>query len=289
MSTATAPALAPAPTRSTTNLTLQWGLVPVKIRLFTAVEDTNPVKRSQYTQAGNKVIQPKRDSVTGRAVTGDEIVSMVEYDGKLVELTDEEMAEVTSDFTVDRQGVEIQFVPLESIGTRYRVEKWYQARSGMTQTTKRSVPDPHADKAFALLLQSMAKRKVACLFRASLKGPARYAALTPDGLVHFLFYDGEVRAAFEWPDVTITKTEAEQGLQLIDAVGVTEPPLVDERGEALLKFVAQKLKDGKGIDRVPDPDAAPSPTLDLTAALEASLANTKKAPAKTARKRAAAA
>src|SRR3990167_6782855 len=85
------PTLAPPPTRSTVGLTLQWGLVPVKIRLFTATEDTNPVKRSQYTKSGSKIIQPKLDGATMKPVTSDDIVAMVELDGKLVELTDEEM------------------------------------------------------------------------------------------------------------------------------------------------------------------------------------------------------
>lgn len=274
------PTLAPPPTRSTVGFTLQWGLVPVKIRLFTATEDTNPVKRSQYTKDGNKVVQPKLDSATMRPVSGDDIVSMVELDGKLVELTDEEMGQVTSDFDVDRGNVQITFVPLASIGGRYQVDKWYQARSGKLQTAKRSVPDPHADKAFALLLQSMEKKKVACLFRVSLRGPARYAALTPDGKVHFLFYDSEVREDFEWPDVTISKVEAAQGLELIDAVGVTEPDLVDERAEALMAFLARKVKDGKGVEvRTAEPDAG-GQVLDLTAALQASLDKAKKPAAK---------
>lgn len=271
-STATSTALAPAPSRATASFTLQWGLVPVKIRLFTSFEDTNPVKRSLYTRSGNKVGQPKVDTVTGKPVTADEIQTMVEVDGKLVELTDEEMAQVTSDFTVDKQAVDIQFVPLDTIGSRYQVEKVYQARPGMTQTTKRAVQDPQADKAFMLLLQSMAKKKVACLFRASLKGPARWAALTPDGRVHFLFYFGEVRQDMELPDVTISKVEAAQGLQLIDLVGVTTPDLIDERGAALIAFLQKKVKSGKGIE-VPETTAGPTgAVLDLTAALEASVA-----------------
>lgn len=278
-------ALAPPPVRATASFTLQWGLVPVKIRLFTAFEDTNPVKRSLYTKAGNKVGQPKVDTVTGKPVTADEIQTMVEIDEKLVELTDEEMAEVTSDFDVDRQAVNITFVPLDTIGTRYKVEKTYQARSGMTATPKRSVADPQADKAFALLLQSMAKKKVACLFRASLKGPARWAALTPDGSVNFLYYFGEVRAEKEWPDVTISKVEAQQGLDLIDLVGVSTPDLIDERGEALIKFLKGKLKSGKGIEPKGADGAPVGGVLDLTAALEASLAAAK--PAKKSTKRAA--
>lgn len=276
MSTTTTatPALAPPPVRATASFTLQWGLVPVKIRLFTAFEDTNPVKRSLYTKTGNKVGQPKVDTVTGKPVTGEDIQSMVEIDGKLVELTDEEMAEVTSDFDIDRQAVNITFVPLDTIGTRYQVEKTYQARSGMTQTPKRAVADPQADKAFALLLQSMAKKKVACLFRASLKGPARWAALTPDGKVNFLYYFGEVRQDKEWPDVTISKVEAAQGLELIDLVGVTTPDLIDERGAALVAFLEKKLKSGKGIDRKDDTGTVAG-VLDLTAALEASLAASK--------------
>lgn len=277
------PTLASPPVKSTVGFTLQWGsLVQVPVRLFTAVEDTTPIKRSQYTATGNKVIQPKTDSVTMKPAT--DIKLMVPVGDKLVELSDEEMAQVTSDFNVDRGSVPIQFVPLEKIGTRYRVEKWYQARSGLKKVGEKSIPDPHADKVFALLLQSMAKRNVACLFRTALKGAARYAALTPDGNVHFLFYDGEVREDFGWPDTTISKAEAEQGLDLIDAVGVSEPDLDDERGAALRAFVEKKAKDPKvKAIAVPSGEGL-AEVVDLTAALAASVkqAKAKKAPAKKA-------
>ena len=284
---------APAPTHTTASFTLQWGLVPVKIRLFTSTEDTNPVKRSLYTKTGSKVIQPKTDSATMKPVAAADIVSKVEIDGKLVELSDEEIAEVTSDLTIDRRAVEIQFVPADSIGSRYLVDKTYQARSGRISTAKRTVPDPQADKALALLLQSMEKRKVACLFRASLKGPARYAALTPDGKVHFLFYDGEVRAEADWPDVDISKTEAAQGLDLIDGIGVSTPDLIDERAERLHAHLRSKIAKGDATEApAAATDGAPvEGVLDLTAALEASIAAAAKgkpAVKKTAAKKAAA-
>lgn len=282
-STTSDTALADPPSRATASFTLQWGLVPVKLRLFTAFEDTTPVKRSLYTRTGNKVGQPKVDTVTGERVDSDQIQTMVELDGKLLELTDEEMAEVTSDYEVDRQAVSITFIPLDTLGDRYKVEKSYQARSGMTATPKKSVADPQADKAFALLLQSMAKKKVACLFRASLKGPARWAALTPDGTVHFLYYFDEVRQQKEWPDVTISKVEAQQGLDLIDLVGVSTPDLIDERGAALIKFLKAKLKSGKGIERKDETGAPVGGVLDLTAALKASLAAATKAKKSTKR------
>lgn len=275
---------APPPPKTTVGFTLQWGdLVQVHVRLLTAVTDTTPIKRSQYTN-GNKVCQPKMDSVTMKPAT--DIKLMVAVEDKLVELSDEEMGKATSDFAVNRsEAVPVQFVALETIGTRYRVEKWYQARSGLKKVGEKSVPDAHFDKVFALLLQSMAKKKVACLFRTSLKGPARWAALTPDGNVHFLYYDDEVRGEFGWPEVTISKSEAAAGLELVDAKGVTEPELPDERGAALRAFVEKKARDGKTIDAPADAGGGIAPVLDLTAALAASVEQAKankKAPAKKA-------
>lgn len=270
---------APAPSRPTATFTVMLGMVPVPIRLFTPTEETELVKRKLFTQEGHPVGMPTTDMVTGEKVSRDQCKKMVDVDGEFVELTDDEIAQVTAGQAVDKGCVNIEtFIPLETIGERYRVSKWYQARPqereiGSGKKKKRQ-PNPVADKAFVLLLAALKAENVAALVRVGLRSTARYAALTPDGHFHFLHYDGEVREERELPEADVSDAELDMARQLLTNVGVSTPDLFDEAGEAVFAYVTKKAAgDVSEFEVIAAPEV--DNVIDFTALLTTAVAQAK--------------
>ena len=258
------------PTRATASLTLGWGLVSIPVSLYAATEGAKAaVERHEYTADGHPVGRQPYDKVTGEPVTADVVVKMASAStGALVELTDDELATLTAG---PRGSADIEaFVPLLALadGT-YVVEGYNQVRPARQKAGSRKMENPAAAKAFALLLEAMAANGVAALVKVTLRGPARYAAVLPDGRLALLAWSRQVRPALPLPDVELSEAELQMGRQLVEAVGISTPVLVDEAGEALARYVDDKAA---GEAPVPAPAEEPAAVIDLTAALEASLA-----------------
>ena len=111
--------------------------------------------------------------------------------GAWVVWTDEEGAECTS----PKGLAEIQaFVPLKDLG-KYLTE-------GLLQVRPRKVKgkvDVAAERAFALLLAAMKSRKVAALVKVAMRGPARFALLTPEGNLLLILTADAVASAVDSP------------------------------------------------------------------------------------------
>ncbi len=201
---------------------------------------------------------------------------MVDVGDQLVELTDDEMAQATAGAAVDKGYVEIEtFVPLEAIGTTYLVdtERLYQVRSAPKEVKRTKVPDKPAEKLYRVLLAAMASRQAAALLRISLRGTARYAVLTPDAEMKFLFYPEEIREQLPLSEAEYTNAELAGFGAFIDAIGYDTPDLVDDAKAAINAFLALKIAgEIPEIEALPEPDAV---VLDLSAALEASIAAVK--------------
>lgn len=260
-----------APSRPTSTFTLMLGMVPVPVRLFTPTQNNVTVERKMFSPDGNPVGMPLTDLVTGQRVDKASTVKKVDYNGELIELSDDELASVTAGFAVDKGQVPIEtLIPLDAIGLRYRVEKFYQARPQKRQIGKKRVDDPVADKAFNLLLKALAAKNVAALFRVGLRSNARYAALTPDGHIHFLFYDDEVRQQVEFPEAEVSDAELGMASQLLDNIGLSVPVLVNESAALVQDYLSRKA-----TGNVEEFEIAEAPVLDsvpdLTALLAASV------------------
>lgn len=273
------PAYAPAPSRSSAQVTLTLGLMPVPIRLFSPTETVDVIERNNYNPAtGNRVNMPFVDSVTREEIPRNECVKKVTLGDQVVELSDDEIAAVTSDLGVDKGSVPVTtFVPVSEIGYRYIPKSSYQARPQVRKVGKKSLPNPVADKAFALLLETLQTAGVAALVRVGLRGAARYAALTPDGMFHFLHYDSEVRETKEMPEVSLSDTEKEMALKLFEVIGTSTPDLVDTATERLTQYLTEKANGGEvaTVPVVESDDAAPEP--DWAAMLAASVEATQAA------------
>lgn len=258
------------PSRATASLTLGWGLVSIPVSLYAATEGAKAaVERHEYTLDGHPVGRQPYDKETGQPVSADQVVKMATSGtGALVELTDDELAALTAG---PRGTADIEtFVPLSALadGT-YVVEGYNQVRPARTKTGTRRSENPAAAKAFALLLEAMAANRVAALIKVTLRGPARYAAVLPDGRLALLAWARQVRPALPLPEAELGEAEVGMGRQLVEAVGISTPVLEDTAGEALARYVDEKAA---GSAPPPAPAEEAAPVIDLTAALQASLA-----------------
>lgn len=279
-----APQYADPPKRATASLNLTWGLVQIPLQLFTATEDTKLIDRHTYTADGHPVGQRRYDKTTGVDVVDGDTKMMVTVGDKLVELTDDEIVDVTAGTAVDRMRVEIEcLIPLADLAVRYETLKIYQARPA---PLGKGVANPAAVKAFRLFIDGLAARSSAALIRFAVRGTAaRYAVITPDGLLRTLFYDSEVRAARDIPDVDIPEKERAMADMLMESINVRVPPLVNENGILVADYVTKKAAGAEMVRPVVTEETAPVSD-DLLAALEASVKAVK--PRKPARKKVAA-
>lgn len=278
------PKFAGPPTKATVSLRVQFGLLVLELSGYAAMGDeTTTVERHQYTKAGhNPVGRKEYDKITGETITSDQIVKLVQVGEKLVELTDDEIGEVTAGETVDRAQIAIEaLVPLSSIEDRYFTRARYQLRASKLQVGKQKKPNVPGNKAFRLFCALLAERGHAALIRVPLRSSiARYAVITPDGMLRMLHFDDEVREQLDFPETELTDAEVAAGGMLLDSYPVCTPPLVNVAGDKLLAYVEAKAEGS-----LPAPAAAATdeasvvqPT-DLMAVLEASVAAAKK-PAK---------
>lgn len=260
-------ALAPLPNRATTSFTLTWGLVSMPLSVYTGTEETR-VKRSEYVEIDGADVPVGRSAIrkdTGEVINSDDVIRKAQAtSGAWVALTDDEIAECTS---VERGvGEIITFVPIKRIGD-YSTETVNQVRP---RATKGKL-DPSADKAFALLRAAMRKRKVVALVKVALRGPARYALLDAEGTLSLVRTHDGIREALPLSLHTFGDAELGMALNLIDAVGIEAPILTDDTAPVVQMFVDAKAG---GVTTPPAP--TPSPTVDIMAALEASIAASKK-------------
>lgn len=262
---------APAPGRSTASVTLAWGLVTVPLSVYSATQPCT-IARKEYTADGHPVGRTSVDKETGEVVATDAIVKMApSTSGVLVEVTDQEMAELTAP---NARCEVVSFIPIDAIGSVYLPDANYQVRPQRSKTKGSS--DLAAQQAFALLFTSMHRRGVAALVRIALRGPAKYAAITPDGRMTTLHYAEGVRETLPMPDVALPAGAEAMADQLIDLVGVDLPSLDDTTGAAVQAFI-----DAKAGGCTPPPTTPnEAPINDVMGALMASIDAAKSKPAK---------
>jgi DNA end-binding protein Ku len=271
--------LASQPNRSTNSLVVSWGLIQFPLSVYSGLEATTGVKRSEFTAAGNPIGRKSYDKVTGGDVEGDVVKKFELAPGQWIELSDEEIAAATGG-TVKGQAEIASFIPLEAVGSTYVVEGVSQVRPSKIGSGRSSKPNVAADKAFALLCSAMRSRGVAALAKVALRGPARWVAITPDGDMLSLAFAESVRPRIPMAEAELSAAELALAEKLIDAVGVDTPVLTDDATPKVLAYLQAKAVSGEVKVAVEAPVAA---VVDLAAALAASLEAT--APAKKARSR----
>ena len=249
---------APAPTRATTNVVLTAGMLNIHLSVFTSVEQTAVQRREFFN--GNADISVGRAPIrrdTGEVIEQADVTRMAQADnGTWVLLADDEVEAATG----AAGGCEVvTFVPVKDAG-QYLIDGLYQVR-------------PKADKrggaaqtaAFTLLLAGMAARKVNALVKVKMRGAPRYALLTATGdLLMIVTADG-IREALPLPDVKPAKADVVMVTNLIDAIGIGAPVVIDDAAPKVRAYVNNKAKSA------PAPTSKPAPVVDLADVLQQSI------------------
>lgn len=256
-----------APTRSHSSFTVSLGLVQIPLSVMTSMEDTT-VKRSEFTTVDGELHPVGRtayDKVTGEVMTDVPVrYAQDPTSGTWVILTDDEIAECTMPKGVAEV---VTFVPLAKLHQAYLTTGVAQVRA-KTSGMKGAQAD-HAKRAFGLFLAGLRERKVAALVKVALRGPAKFAAITPDGDLLWLQPADGIRQPAPMDPVKFSKEETALMGSLIDTLGIGTPELTDDTAAKVLAFVTAKAAAG-GVAPVTD-TPAPAQHDDLFAALSASI------------------
>ena len=257
----------PAPSRASGSLTIQFGIVSVPVSVFTGIEEKK-VTRKMRTPAGNAVKMLTVDSETGEVVSRQETTHVyVMDDGTEVPLSDEEIASAMGEENGSCQVVGMY--PMAELAN-YSVASVAQIRPATVKVGKKTT-SPN-NKPFVLLMQAMAAKGAIALVRYTLRGVPRLGAITPDGQMRVLYWDDEVRAARPMPEDTCSGAELALAGQLVDMMMEPKPPVLDN--DAVARVEAYVAAKAQGMTPV-EVAKAPEPTMDLMAALKASLAASK--------------
>ncbi len=265
------------PKTSTGTITLTFGLVQLPCKVYSGLNDPCTPKRSSYTEAGHPAGKMDYDKETGEPYKGTIVKRASSSDGVEVDLSDDEIAQVTG--TRDGSAPIEAFVPLAAFsdGT-YVIENLQQVRPTTMKAGTKTVLNGASAKGLRMLLDYLAERQVAALIRVvPARSYARWAAVLPDGRLATLAFAEQVRPAMAMPDVVLDPREQKMATMLFDTIEVSTPPLVNEVGAAIQAYVDAKA--GGTVQKVEPVVMAES--IDLMAALEASVAAAK-APVTTA-------
>jgi non-homologous end joining protein Ku len=204
---------------------------------------------------------------TGAVIESYDVIRHAQADtGEWVILTDDEIVDCTSPKGV---GEIVSFVPVKSVG-EYLAENQSQVRP----KAEKGKENPAAAKAFALLMATMKANKVVALIKVALRGPARYGLLDSTGTFTLVYTADAVRQPRPVTEYTFSKAELDMAKALVEAVGIDTPVITDDTAPVVQEFVNSKAT---GVIFVPA--STPEPTIDLAAALMASVEAAKAAKA----------
>ena len=254
-------ALAPAPSRATTTITLSFGVMAIPLSVYTGVEETR-VKRSEFLNADTNIPVGRAaiNKATSQVVASDCVVRMAQADnGAWVVLTDDEIA----DCTTERGLAEVVCFVRNKDVSRYLVNNVKQVRP----KREKGKANPAAEKAFALLLNVLERRKLHALVYVAMRGPAQHALLDSKGNLYLVHSADQVRQWIDLPSADISEPEMALAEALVDAVGVDAPILLDTTAVNVKRYVNEKAS---GIT----PPSSPTPPpvgVDIMAQLQASI------------------
>jgi DNA end-binding protein Ku len=257
---------------------LSFGLVNVPVKLYSATRSKDVRFNQLHAKDGARIRQKRVSSANGEEVPLEEIVKGYEISpDTYVTITAEELDAIAPKAS---RLIEIEeFVDLDDIDPLFYENSYYL------------VPDKTGGKAYALLLAAMTSENKVAIGRVVLRSKEYLTAVRPLGdalaMSTMRFADEIVpRDSLEGlpgKDVEAGAKEVAMARQLIESLSTAFEPdkYHDTYREAVLEMIQQKAE---GREIVVEPESpAPAKSVDLMAALEASLAAAKKrkAPAKT--------
>ena len=252
---------------------ISFGLVNIPVKLYSAV-NRKTVRFHQLDSEDNQRIQQKRvNPRTGEEVPYENLVKGYELgDDRYVVITPEELDSLAPEKS---RTIEIEdFVDLDQIDPIFYDHPYYL------------VPDAGAEKAYRLLVDAMEAAGKVAIARVVLRSKENLVAIRPkDGVLTMetMLFSDEVIPPDDLDDAPAdgkqkktSKRELDMARQLIDSLsGDFEPgKYQDEYRERVLDLIERKAQGEEIVLEAPQEE--PKQVPDLMAALEASIADTKR-------------
>lgn len=247
---------------------ISFGLVNVPVKLYSASSSHDLSLHQVHDKDGGRIRYQRKCEVCGEVVAYEHIDKSYEEDGKVVILTDEELAALPAESSKEIQVLE--FVPSDQIDPLMLGDAYYLE------------PDPKAAKPYALLRATLEQAERTAVVKYALRQRTRLGVLrVRDELM--------VLQSLQWPDemrqpefsgradAKVTAAEQKMANALVEQLSEDFHPdaYVDDYQVQLRELVEAKLEAG---DTAEVPQVQPAAAgdqggevIDLMAALQASL------------------
>ena len=247
---------------------ITFGMISIPVKLFGATESKDLAFNTLHKECKSRLKQKRWCPVDDREVFQDEVVKAFEYSkDNYVEILDEDLEKlpVPSKHTIE----------LTSFVEQADIDPVYYERTYWLE------PEQMGEKPYALLLRALKSKQVSGVAKIALRNKESLCVLRASEnnliMLETLYYPDEIRTADiqAEPEVLVSQPELAMALSLVEMLQEEFDPkkYQDEYRAALLELIESK-RNGTVIAATPE---APLPkTVDLMAALKASLEAAKK-------------
>jgi DNA end-binding protein Ku len=248
---------------------ITFGMISIPVKLFGATESKDIAFNTLHKECKSRLKQKRWCPVDEREVFQDEVVRAFEYSkDSYVEITDEDLEAlpVPSKHTIE----------LTSFVKQAEIDPVYFERTYFLE------PEQVGAKPYALLLRALKTKQVSAVAKIALRNKESLCVLraSDNGLLMLetLYYPDEIRTADlqATPEVLVSQPELNMALGLVEMLEEPFDPKKYQDGyrTALLDLIESKRN---GSEVVATPEVPLPKTVDLMAALKASLEAAKKA------------
>lgn len=247
---------------------ITFGMISIPVKLFGATESKDLAFNNLHKDCKSRLKQKRWCPVDDREVFQDEIVKAYEYSkDSYVEITDEDLEAlpVPSKHTIE----------LTSFVQQLEIDPVYFERTYYLE------PEQVGAKPYALLVRALKTKQVSAVAKVALRNKESLCVIRASEnnvlMLETLYYPDEVRTADlpATPDVMVSQPELTMALSLVEMLQEPFDPQKyhDQYRVALLDMIEAKRN---GNDIVATPETPLPRTVDLMAALKASLEAAKK-------------
>jgi DNA end-binding protein Ku len=241
---------------------ITFGMISIPVKLYGATESKDLAFNTLHAECKSRLRQKRWCPVHDREVTADEVVRAYEYSkDNYVEISDDDLEQlpIPSKHTIELSA----FVQQSEIDPVYYERTYYLE------------PEQVGLKPYALLMRALKAKEVSAIAKIALRNKESLCVLRAAGdtlVLETLFYPDEIRSIEQepTPEVLVSQQELAMAYSLIDLLHEPFEPgkYHDEYRAALLDMIEAKRN---GAEIVAAPEEPTMRTVDLMAALKASL------------------
>ncbi|MBV9169434.1 MAG: Ku protein [Chloroflexi bacterium] len=242
---------------------ITFGMISIPVKLFGATESKDLAFNTLHQECKSRLKQKRWCPVHDREVFQDEVARAFEYTkDNYIEITDDDLEKlpIPSKHTIE----------LTSFVKQAEIDPVYFERTYYLE------PDQVGAKPYALLLRALRTKQVSAVAKVALRNKESLCVLRPSDhgvlMLETLYYPDEIRTQDlpDEPEVLVSQPELTMALSLVEMLEEPFDPKKyhDEYRSALLELIEAKRT---GEELVAPPEAPMPKTVDLMAALKASL------------------